>query len=175
MSTIRLLGLDPGTRLTGYGVIDLDARDPLRPRLVDAGVVRLDAKTPLPHRLAELARELDDLLVELAPVAAGIEEVYAHYRHPRTAITMAHARGVLLAGCARRGVATHEIAANRIKQSLVGYGHAGKEQVQRAIQHQFHLADLPEPPDVADALAVALCLARSGAVDDQPRAARTSS
>ncbi|MEM7808177.1 MAG: crossover junction endodeoxyribonuclease RuvC [Planctomycetota bacterium] len=165
---IRLLGLDPGTRLTGYGVIDYDPADPLRPGLVDAGVFRLDTKLGIPARLVDLADSLDDVLAEHRPQAAAIEEVYAHYKHPRTAIIMAHARGVLLAGCARRHVAIHEVAANRVKQSLVGFGHAGKAQMQRAIQSTFDLAEPPEPPDVADALAVALCLARSGAVDDHP-------
>lgn len=162
---IRLLGIDPGTRITGYGLIDYDPANPLRPTLVDAGVFRLDPKQPLPLRLVDLADGLDEVLAEFSPAAAAIEEVYAHYKHPRTAITMAHARGVLLAGCARRRVACHEVAANRVKQSLVGFGHAGKAQMQRAIQAQFDLAELPEPPDVADALAVALCLARSGAAD----------
>jgi crossover junction endodeoxyribonuclease RuvC len=162
---IRLLGIDPGTRLTGYGIIDHDPQNPLRPTLVDAGVFRLDPKAPLPERLAELADGLDEVIAELSPGAAAIEAVYSHYNHPKTAIIMGHARGVLLAGCARRRVPTHEVAANRIKQSLIGYGHATKEQMQRAIQHQFKLAELPDPPDIADALAAALCLARSGDVD----------
>ena len=162
---IRLLGIDPGTRLTGYGVIDYDPRDPLRPGLVDAGVLRLDAKQPLAQRLVELDRELAEIIAETRPAAVGIEEVYAHYAHPKTAIIMAHARGVMLLACARRGLVAHELAANRVKQSLTGHGHADKSQMQRAIQAQWNLAEPPEPPDVADALAVVLCLARSGAVD----------
>jgi crossover junction endodeoxyribonuclease RuvC len=163
--SLRLLGLDPGTRLTGYGCIDYAPADPVRPGLVDGGVIRLDAKSPMPDRLVELEHELTALITELRPRAVAIEEVYAHYNHPKTAIIMAHARGVLLLCCRRVKLPVFELSANRVKQSLTGYGHAGKAQMQRAIQAQWHLAEPPEPPDVADALAVALCLARSGDVD----------
>ena len=162
---VRILGLDPGTRLTGYGVVDHRAGDPLRPALVDGGVIRLDAKRPMRERLCELEIELDGLLDEHRPAAVAVEEVYAHYAHPKTAIVMAHARGVMLLCCCRRHLPVHEVAANRVKQSLTGYGHADKTQMQRAVQAQWNLAEPPEPADVADALAVALCLARSGEVD----------
>ena len=166
MPAARLLGIDPGTRLTGYGVIDYDPAAPFKPTLVDAGVLRLDAKRPVADRLVELADELDSLIAEHRPDAAAVEEVYAHYNHPKTAIIMAHARGVMLLCCRRRNVPVHELAANRVKQSLTGYGHADKLQMQRAVQALWNLPALPEPPDVADALAVALCLGRSGNVDD---------
>lgn len=166
MPHVRLLGIDPGTRLTGYGVIDYDPRSPLRPRLVDGGVIRLNTARPVADRLVELADELEALLKEHRPVAVAVEEVYAHYNHPKTAIIMAHARGVMLLCCRRRNIPVHELSANRVKQSLTGYGHADKVQMQRAVQAQWNLPALPEPPDVADALAVALCLGRSGAVDD---------
>jgi crossover junction endodeoxyribonuclease RuvC len=134
---------------------------PMRPALVDGGVIRLKVKTPIPDRLVELESELDDLFDEHKPDAAAVEQLYSNYAHPRTAILMGHARGVILLVARRRGVEVHEFAANRIKQSLTGHGHASKEQVQRAIQHQWNLAKPPEPPDVADALAIALCCGRS--------------
>ena len=162
---VRILGLDPGTRLTGYGVIDHRPADPLHPGLVDAGILKLDEKQPIGARLVELERELDALLAELRPAAVAVEEVYSHYNHPKTAVIMAHARGVMLLCCWRRGLPVHELAANRIKQSLTGYGHAKKDQMQRAVQAQWNLAEPPDPPDVADALAAALCLARSGEAD----------
>lgn len=165
MRHIRLLGIDPGTRLTGYGVIDYDPRSPLRPKLVDGGVIRLDTKRAIADRLVELADELDDLLRDHRPAAVAVEEIYAHYNHPKTAIIMAHARGVMLLCCRRKNIPVHELSANRVKQSLTGYGHADKVQMQRAIQAQWNLPELPEPPDVADALAVALCLGRSGDID----------
>src|SRR5688500_1437037 len=132
--TIRILGLDPGTRLTGYGVIDVVAGQEHRPRLVDAGVIRLDEKSPLAERLCELERELDGLILETQPACVAIEEIYAHYNHPKTAIIMAHARGVMLLVARRHGLAVHEFSANRVKQSLTGHGHAGKATMQRAIQ-----------------------------------------
>jgi crossover junction endodeoxyribonuclease RuvC len=166
--TNRILGLDPGTRLTGYGVIDVTAGQEHKPRLVDGGVIRLDETAPLPDRLCELERELDGLIAELRPACVAIEELYAHYNHPKTAIIMAHARGVMLLVARRHGLPIHELSANRVKQSLTGHGHAGKEVMQRAIQATFRLAAPPDPPDVADALAVALCCARSGALNASP-------
>jgi crossover junction endodeoxyribonuclease RuvC len=155
---MRILGIDPGLRITGYGVIDYHA---LRPRLIDAGVLRLDAKAPLADRLVELETELSALIDEHKPDVCAVEQLYAHYAHPRTAILMGHARGVILLCARRRGVRCEEYAANRIKQSLTGHGHASKVQMQRAVQSQWNLPELPEPPDVADALAIALCCGRS--------------
>ncbi len=156
---MRILGIDPGLQLTGYGVIDAA---PGKPKLVDAGVIRLKAKTSIADRLVELERELDELIEEHEPDVCAVEQLYSHYAHPRTAILMGHARGVILLVAARRGVSVEEFAANRIKQSLTGFGHAGKGQMQRTIQSYWNLPKLPEPPDVADALAVALCCARFG-------------
>ena len=163
--SVRLLGLDPGTRLTGYGVIDHDPRRPVVPGLVDGGVIRLDEKRPVGARLVQLEEELDGVLKEFRPKAVAVEEVYSHYAHPKTAVIMAHARGVMLLCCWRRNLPVFELPANRVKQSLTGFGHADKRQMQRSVQSLWNLAELPEPPDVADALAVALCLARSGNAD----------
>ena len=151
---MRIIGIDPGLQITGYGVIDWK---PLRPALLDAGVIRLKPRTSLADRLVELESELDALFDEHKPDAAAVEQLYSNYAHPRTAILMGHARGVILLVARRRCVRVEEFAANRIKQSLTGHGHASKEQMQRAVQHQWDLKELPEPPDVADALAVALC------------------
>ena len=154
---MRILGVDPGLRLTGYGVIDYH---PFRPRLIDAGIIRLNAKASLADRLVELESELDGLLAEHKPDAVAVEQLYSHYAHPRTAILMGHARGVILLAARKRGIRTEQFAANRIKQSLTGHGHASKVQMQRAVQSLWNLAEPPEPPDVADALAIALCCGR---------------
>ncbi len=154
---MRIIGIDPGLQLTGYGVIEYE---PLRPKLIDGGVIRLKPKSSIADRLVELERELDELILEHRPDVVAIEQLYSHYAHPRTAILMGHARGVILLVARRHGVQIEEFAANRVKQSLTGYGHAGKGQMQRAIQAQWKLPELPEPPDVADALAVALCCGR---------------
>lgn len=154
---MRILGIDPGLRITGYGVIDYR---PLRPVLVDGGVIRLKPKTPLADRLVELEVELDSLLEEYKPEIVAVEQLYSHYAHPRTAILMGHARGVILVAARRRGVRVEQFAANRIKQSLTGHGHASKAQMQRTVQSLWGLHEPPEPPDVADALAIALCCGR---------------
>lgn len=151
---MRILGIDPGLQLTGYGVIDYAPR---KPKLVDGGVIRLNAKESIPHRLVELESELESLIQEHKPDVCAVEQLYSHYKHPRTAILMGHARGVILLVATRNGVRVEQFAANRIKQSLTGHGHAGKVQMQRAIQSVWNLKEPPEPPDVADALAVALC------------------
>ena len=153
----RILGIDPGLQLCGYGVIDFDVR---HPKLVDGGVIRLDPKHTVAERLVEIERELDAILAEHRPQTVAVEQLYAHYAHPRTAIIMGHARGVILLAAQRRGLAIHEISANRVKKNLTGNGHAKKEQMQRAIQSLWNLPAPPEPPDVADALAVALCCGR---------------
>ncbi len=151
---MRILGIDPGLRLTGYGVID---HQPFRPILVDGGVIRLTLATSLADRLVELEAELDALLLEHQPDVCAVEQLYAHYKHPRTAILMGHARGVILLAARKRGLQVEQFPANRVKQSVTGHGHASKSQMQRAIQSQWNLPTPPEPPDVADALAVALC------------------
>jgi crossover junction endodeoxyribonuclease RuvC len=154
---MRIIGIDPGLQITGYGVIDYQAA---RPRLIDGGIIRLQPRTSIADRLVELETELDSLLRDHEPDVCAIEQLYSHYAHPRTAILMGHARGVILLVARRNGARVEEFSANRIKQSLTGHGHAGKTQVQRAIQVQWNLRKAPEPADVADALAVALCCGR---------------
>lgn len=151
---MKILGIDPGLRITGYGLVNWR---PLRPVLIDGGVIRLTLKTPLADRLVELDAELEAILQEHKPDVCAVEQLYSHYAHPRTAILMGHARGVILLAARRNGVSVEQFPANRVKQSVTGNGHASKVQMQRAIQMQWNLPNPPEPPDVADALAVALC------------------
>lgn len=153
---MRILGIDPGLRLTGYGVVDFG----MRMDLVDAGVIRLNEKAAIADRLVELEKELDDLMAEHKPDICAVEQLYSHYAHPRTAILMGHARGVILLVAARRQIRLEQFPANRVKQSVTGHGHASKHQMQLAIQAQWKLPQIPEPPDVADALAIALCCGR---------------
>ncbi len=156
---MRILGIDPGLKLTGYGLVDFKFIS-ARPTLVAGGVIRLNDKASLASRLCELEQELEGLFEEYKPDVCAVEQLYAHYAHPRTAILMGHARGVILLVAQRRAVRIEQFAANRIKQSVTGHGHAGKDQMQRAIQGFFNLKEPPEPPDVADALAVALTCGR---------------
>ena len=156
-STCRILGIDPGLKVTGYGAIDLTGRDVA---VVEAGVIESDPQAPLAERLARLAAELSALLAELTPDLAAVEKLYAHYRHPRTAILMGHARGVILSTCAAAGVSVRDLPSTMVKRALTGNGHASKQQVQKAVAVHCALQAVPEPPDVADALAIALCAAK---------------
>ena len=151
---MKVIGIDPGMRVSGYAVVEQVAS---QLRIVDAGVIRSDADLPLSKRLDQIYQDFDAILSEHNPEVLSIEELYAHYKHPRTAILMGHARGVFLVTAAQHLLEVKDYAATRIKKSLTGNGRASKEQIQRAIQTQLALATLPEPADVADALAIALC------------------
>lgn len=149
----RILGLDPGLHLTGYAVIEANSQGP---HLLEAGVVR-SAGADMPAQLASLHIGVAEVLAQYQPTVAVVEDLYAHYNHPRTAILMGHARGVLLLAVAQAGVPVVAYTATAIKKLITGHGRAGKEQMQHVIQREFGLSELPQPPDVADALAVALC------------------
>jgi crossover junction endodeoxyribonuclease RuvC len=151
-----ILGVDPGLQVSGYAAMSSQGREL---KIMDAGVIRIDAKQAMEKRLRELYDEIASLLDEQRPEVMAIEELYAHYKHPRTAILMGHARGLFLLAAAQRGIAVRGFSATRIKKSLTGSGHAGKEQMQRSVMTQLGLARLPEPADVADALAAAMCCA----------------
>ena len=153
---MKILGIDPGLERTGYGVIETAPGGSV-PRVLEAGVIRTRPADDLAARLAEIHEGLAAVLAEFRPDAVAVEELYSHYAHPRTAILMGHARGVALAAAAQAGVPVASYAATHIKKALIGSGHASKEQVQRAIQSLFRMKAAPEPPDVADALAAALC------------------
>jgi crossover junction endodeoxyribonuclease RuvC len=159
VSMQRVLGIDPGLRITGYGALSLPLRA-REPDLLEAGVIRLDGRRSIEQRLEQLHDELDEIVERLQPTCLAVEKLYAHYRHPRTAILMAHARGVILLCAQHRGLAIAHLPSTEVKKAVTGYGHASKQQIQRAIAVQFRLAAPPEPPDVADALAIALTHAR---------------
>jgi len=157
MTPPRVLGVDPGLQVTGYAVVELR---PAGPHVCEAGVLRSAegrVTTDMAPRLRALYDGIVEVLAQYQPAAAAMEQLFAHYDHPRTAILMAHARGVLLLAAAQHGLPVFSYNATRIKKIITGNGHAGKEQMQRAIQRELGLAKLPEPPDVADALAAALC------------------
>jgi crossover junction endodeoxyribonuclease RuvC len=151
---MRILGLDPGLNTTGYGVIDVALR---KLTVVEAGVILGGADRDLAPRLDRLFDGLTELVQVHRPEVAAIEELYSHYDRPRTAILMGHARGVLCLAIHRAGLPVHSYAATQIKRILTGNGRAGKSQVQQAVARQLQLHDVPDPPDVADALAAAMC------------------
>jgi crossover junction endodeoxyribonuclease RuvC len=155
--SLRILGIDPGLNVTGYAAVDYTGREPT---IVEAGTIRTDAKAAMAARVGQIHADLTGLLEELKPDVVAIEKLYAHYKHPRTSILMAHARGIVILAAEQAGVAVRNLAATEVKKSLTGNGHASKTQVQRAVAALCDLDAPPEPPDVADALAIAICAAR---------------
>lgn len=151
-----MLGIDPGLQRTGYAFLTLTTLQYEQSRLLEAGVIRLTRDAALEHRLVELADGLNELIAVHRPVALACEALYAHYRHPRTAILMAHARGVVLELAARQGIPVVSVPATQAKKLLTGSGHATKVQMQQAVQFTLNLPEPPEPHDVADAIAIAL-------------------
>jgi len=151
----RVVGIDPGLNVTGYAVVEPCARGAY---VVEAGVIRTrGAGDSMGERLAVIHQGVLEVLDAYPAASVALEQVHSHARHPRTAILMSHARGVIVLAAALRGVPVFGYAAARIKKSLTGSGRAPKEQMQHAIQTELGLDRLPEPHDVADACAVALC------------------
>jgi crossover junction endodeoxyribonuclease RuvC len=154
---LRILGVDPGLQVTGYAVVEVA---PAGPRVCEAGVIRSSegrSTADMALRLASLYNGIEEVIRQYRPGVAVVEQLYAHYEHPRTAILMAHARGVIFLAAGQRGLPVVSYNATRIKKTITGSGRASKEQMQRTMQRELSLAKLPEPPDVADALAAALC------------------
>ncbi len=159
---MRILGIDPGLRLTGFACLER-ARAPRTPSgamVIEAGVIRLNAKSAVADRLLELDTDLAEIIARVGPAALAVEKLYAHYAHPTTAIVMGHARGIVLLQARRAGLDVLELGATEVKKSLTGNGHASKSQMQDSVKMQLGLAARPEPPDVADAIAIALCAMR---------------
>ena len=148
-----ILGLDPGLAITGYGIIRCGAKV----QLIEAGVIRIRRDQPLATRLKELYSGIMEVFESLPIEEVAIEQLYSHYERPRTAILMGHARGVLCLAAANSGKTVHSYAPTKVKSLLTGSGRAPKSQMQFAIQQQLMLKEVPDPPDVADALAIALC------------------
>jgi len=153
-ATIRILGIDPGLNVTGYGVIEIQCG---RIKLCEAGVVRGTSGASLVRRVHEIHEGVADVIESLRPGVVAIEELYSHYKRPRTAILMGHARGVICLAAAQHKLPVESYAATQVKKIITGSGRAPKSQVQFAITRELQLTAAPEPNDVADALAVALC------------------
>jgi len=155
---MRILGIDPGLQVCGYAV--LNAGDGPE-ALVEAGVFRTNSGLTIEQKLNQIAGDTRTLIKKFRPEVVAVEQLYSHYAHPRTAILMGHARGVILQKAAEAGVEVRSFSATRIKKSVTGSGRASKEQMQKAVQTVLHLRQMPTPSDVADAMAVALCCANS--------------
>ncbi|HTO53332.1 MAG TPA: crossover junction endodeoxyribonuclease RuvC [Myxococcota bacterium] len=155
---MRILGIDPGSNATGYGVVFVEGSSLRR---LGGGTIRVRGDS-LGARLAQLQRELARLIAELAPEVAALESVFSA-RNARSALVLGHARGVALATCAGAGLATDEYSPSQVKVAVTGFGRAEKPQVAKMVQRLLGLA-APPPSDEADALAIAVChgLSRRG-------------
>jgi crossover junction endodeoxyribonuclease RuvC len=140
--------------VTGYGVLEMTAAGPA---VCEAGIVRGRTRTSLAARVAEIHEGVTEVIGTLKPSVMALEELYSHYERPRTSILMGHARGVICLAAAQAGIPVVHYAATRIKKLLTGNGRAPKLQMQQAVQRELRLLEAPQPADVADALAIALC------------------
>jgi crossover junction endodeoxyribonuclease RuvC len=148
---MRILGVDPGLGVTGYGLIDDKSF-----KVIEAGVIRTASHTPIQSRLKKIFDSLAELIKEHSPGVVVLEKIYSHYKHPTTAILMGHARASICLACGIYDIKLINYPSTRIKKVITGNGHASKRQVQRMVQDILRLKAAPEPVDVSDALAMAL-------------------
>ncbi len=152
-----ILGVDPGTAITGYGIVQSDG-DALA--LIACGAITTPANWAMPRRLQHIYAELTALIAAHQPTDAVIEKLFFS-KNVRTALSVGQARGVAVLAAAQAGIALHEYTPLEIKQAVVGYGRAEKTQVQEMVRVLLQLAAVPQPDDAADALAIAICHAHS--------------
>lgn len=153
----NILGIDPGTRVTGYGIICSDGR---AHETVDFGCIRPSLKLDLHHRYLSIFEGVDQLLEKYQPVAVAVETQFV-LKNVQSAMKLGMARAAVILAAARKGITVFEYAPRKAKQAVVGNGSASKEQVQKMIQILLRLSELPEPEDAADALALAICHAHN--------------
>ena len=163
------LGIDPGTAIMGYGLVESGASVNARPgaeelSMVEYGALVTPANTPLIERLPTLYDGLIELMNEYKPQAVAVEELFFN-KNVRTALAVGHARGVVILAAAHSGIALAEYTPLQVKQAVVGYGRATKEQVQSMVKILLHMDHIPRPDDAADALAIAICHIHSRAYE----------
>jgi crossover junction endodeoxyribonuclease RuvC len=154
----RYLGIDPGLKRTGYALIE---RTPRGPVLREGGIIQTNPDRPLHLRLLEIAAGIREVIADTHPEAAAVEQVFSSGRNLRSSLLLAHVRGIILLAVAEASIPLLQYSPSQIKRLLTGSGKAPKEQMQHAIQAELKLRSLPDPHDVADASAVALCLYHS--------------
>jgi crossover junction endodeoxyribonuclease RuvC len=150
-----ILGIDPGTAATGYGVVE---RNGARLRALDYGCLETLPTMDLPRRLLEIHRAVTELILTHQPAQLGVERLFFN-KNVQTAFAVGQARGVVLLAAAEHGLPVYEFGPHEVKLAVTGYGRAAKDQVQRMVQAVLGMPVLPRPDDAADALAVAICLA----------------
>ena len=145
-----VLGLDPGTATTGYGVVQSNG-----PALIECGVIRTNPRDPLPQRLNDIYSGVQDIIDRHAPSALAVEDVF-YAKNVRTTVVLGHARGVILLAGAQRGIPVYEYPPREIKKAVTGVGGATKEQVQYMMMRLLRLKTVPRPADASDGVAAAL-------------------
>lgn len=164
MTVRRILGVDPGLRTTGYGVIE--AGDGAL-RLIEGGVLQPAPALPLAQRLVQLHEAMVEVVRATRPDCMVVEELWTAYEHPQTAVLMGHARGVLALAAAGQGVPVHDLAHAMVKRALIGSGSATKAQVKGMVVRLLGLTVAPRPDDVSDALALAIAFSNVEAQRDR--------
>ena len=154
---MRILGIDPGYAIVGFGILDADGG---KVQMLRCGAIHTPAGVPMPMRLLQIQEDLETLIHRFSPDELAIEELFFN-TNVTTGIGVAQARGVILAAAARLGVPVFEYTPSQVKQAVVGYGKAEKRQVMEMTRRILSLTSVPKPDDAADAVAVALCHARS--------------
>jgi crossover junction endodeoxyribonuclease RuvC len=149
------LGVDPGTAVTGYGVVRLGERQSMH--LLECGIIRTSSRLPIPIRLNEIFDGISDVMARFHPEALALEDVF-YARNVRTTVALGHARGVILLAAQRAGLAVHEFPPAEVKKAVVGTGAATKEQVQFMVARLLRLRDAPSPTDASDGVAAAITL-----------------
>ncbi len=158
LSTMIILGIDPGIAILGYGIVEYKGN---HFKVIDYGGIFTNSKETLPTRLAIIYEELTNIMDKYKPDVAAIEELFFN-KNTKTALLVGHARGVAVLAAVHKRIDVYEYTPLQVKQGVVGYGRASKQQVQLMIKILLNLNSIPKPDDVADALAVAVCHAHSG-------------
>lgn len=151
---VTILGIDPGLRVTGYAIIHSNGGTPT---VREAGIVKTKNDDTFEIRLKTIYDGLEGIIKEFKPDSISVEKLYSHYNHPQTAIIMGHARGMIFLCAAQNDIPVKSYASTRIKKSLTGNGRASKLQMQNSVKSILKLKEVPQPADVADAIATALC------------------
>ncbi|MBF0331877.1 MAG: crossover junction endodeoxyribonuclease RuvC [Candidatus Omnitrophica bacterium] len=151
---MKVMGIDPGLKATGYGVVELSKDG--RPKALEAGAIEPKAKAPLTEKLLKIHKHLTDIIDRQKPDVVVLEKLYSHAAHPMTAAVMGHARGVICLVCAQKGVLLVEESPKRVRKAVVGNGNASKEQTRRVVASFLKIDPAKLTLDTSDALALAL-------------------
>lgn len=150
---MRILGIDPGLNITGFGLIENDGSSTT---VIIKGVIKTSSKQQTQDRLNKIYAGVLKIILKHKPEVLVLEKIYSHYKYPMTSVTLGHARGAVCLACSQANIPLRDYSAKRIKKVITGKGNASKHQVQMMIQHLLNLDKIPESYDISDALALAL-------------------